>query len=322
MAMRKPSLMAMLILVSILVTAGAFCLDYFVLSAPAQNNASPPPTSIATSNQTGLVFDDDEFDLGIAKKTVSHRFTYRNASTMPLKITNVRPSCSCVVSEPDCTTLQPGESGSITFEVDVSRKEPGAHRFLLFIDYEREDRKATATAALRVAHQPDLYITPRYVDITVTEGTRSSANITIIDYRKEPLKILKIRPTYAAIEAKINESPSEYLPGWRYVIGAAYMDSRKETRRREARIVRQHDRLVRLFAGLVPRTLPVAWDRSGSWRANIFSVVLLSVPLGLIVFGGYFCYDAWASLAVRANCEAGSRRTAFCSMNLLFWRRP
>lgn len=235
MNMRKPSTIALLILASLLVAAGAFCLDYFVLSAPAENTAAQPSSilllSIAPTDQTGLVFDEPEVDLGAAKNAVAHRFTYRNAGTKPLTITKVRPSCSCVVSDPDRTTLQPGESGSITFEVDVSRKEPGAHRFLLFIDYEREAGKATATAALRVVHQPDLYITPRYVSITVTEGTHSSANITIIDYRKESLKILKIRPSCISIKANISESPSEYFPGWRHVIEAAYTDSPKETRR-------------------------------------------------------------------------------------------
>ncbi len=234
MASRKLCLTGLLVAMSILAAAGAFCLDYFVLSAPVENNTSLSVQgllpSITSSERLALVFDEPDVDLGSARKKISHRFTYRNASAMPLTITNVRPSCRCAVSEPDRTTLQPEEYGSITLEADVSQKEPGAHRFLLFVDYECGERKATATASLRLVFQPDLYITPRNFDINVTEGTRTIANVSVIDYRKEPLKILKVRPSSSAIEAKISESPSEYLPGWRYIIEATYTDPPAETR--------------------------------------------------------------------------------------------
>lgn len=231
----KLSSVGSITLVSILTGASAFCLEYYVLSSKSVNSSSSPShtllPSVLSSEQAGLVFDEPEAELGSVRNKISHRFTYRNASTVPVTIINVGPSCSCAVSEPDRTTLQPEETGGITLEADLSHKEPGAHRFLLFVEYELAKRKATAIASLRVVHQPDLYVTPRYLKLTVTEGTGATAEVTLIDYRKEPLKILKIRSTSSAIEAKIRESPREYLPGWRYIIEMAYTDPSKETRR-------------------------------------------------------------------------------------------
>lgn len=236
MTIRKMISASMLGAVTMLVFAAAFFSEFFSPSSSLEGTASPPSPNSQRPNgspaREGLVFDEPEVDLGVVKERFSHRFRYRNASTQPLTISpgNVKGSCSCMVSKPDRLMLQPGEIGSVTLETDISRKEPGAHRFLLFIEYESGGKTATATATVRVAHQPDLFITPRCLELIVTEGTRTTGNLTIIDYRKESLKILKIRSSSPSLTAEMSEHPREYLPGWRHVIQATYTDPANEKR--------------------------------------------------------------------------------------------
>jgi hypothetical protein len=276
MLMRKLASVGMFFAVVLSALIGAFCIEFFALPGAVEDKTRPPLSSLLPSvisaDPVALVFDVPEVDLGAVKGSVKHRFSYRNSGTTPLTITRTRTSCRCTTSEPDRTTLQPQESGNITLEADISHKEPGAHRLLLFIEYEWEDHKATAIASLLVIHQPDLYITPSLLNITVAEGTRTTANITIIDYRKGALQLLKIRSSSPFLEAKISESPSEYLPGWRYVIEAAYTDSPKESRRHfsERILIDTSDPQAS------PLTIPVEVHRLGRLRIAPQSVALQS----------------------------------------------
>lgn len=223
-----------LVTITIAVFVCAFFLNFSSPTLPAGDDGSlrspnPAPSS-SSSEQRILAFEEPEMDLGAAKGTVSHRVSYRNTGVEPLEIKKVWGSCSCMISTPDHSILQPGETGTVTLEADLSHKEPGSHRFLLFIEYLYAGSTATATAGLHVAHQPDLYITPNLLEMVVTEGGLSMGSVTIIDYRKESLQVLKVRTSSSAIKTKISERPSEYLPGWRHLIEVVYTDPPNEKR--------------------------------------------------------------------------------------------
>src|SRR5258707_4165980 len=128
----------------------------------------------ATSTSHGLVMDEPEIELGVVKARATHRFAYKNAGNRLLTIMGVNASCSCIVSRPDQEKLHPGESGFVTLEIDLSRKTPGPHRFLVDVEYECEGRHV-AKASMLASYQPDLRLVPDKMQVAVTEGGRGSA---------------------------------------------------------------------------------------------------------------------------------------------------
>lgn len=223
----------------VLVIAGAL----LVLTAGALSfgllpfgHATPPgpaeesPGRVAGPDDAGpLVVQEPDVDLGAVKAPVQHTFRYTNTGSRPLKITSISRSCSCIASKPDRKLLQPGEEGSVGLEADVTKKEPGAHRFNITIEYDCAGRRF-ATASMRVTYQPDLHLFPKALDLTVTEGGQAAATFALVDYRPEPLQVLRAGSASPAVQVRVSERPGEYLPGWRYVLEVRYADPAAETR--------------------------------------------------------------------------------------------
>lgn len=214
-------------------TAGAYMFDVVPFSMGSQGEALPsalaPARDPIYTGSDPLVFQQPEVDLGVAKAAIKHTFTYRNQSEHELTIERVTTSCSCSLSKPDRKILGPGESGSISLETDITRKEPGRHRFTVKIEYDCGGSKV-AIASVLASYQPDLRIIPSYLDVTVTAGERASASIAIVDYRSSSLKILGIRSSSPNLTGQVIERPLEYLPGWRHVIDVRYTDPHDESR--------------------------------------------------------------------------------------------
>lgn len=223
----------------VLVVAGAL----LVLTAGALSfgllpfgHATPPkpaeesPGQVAGPAKAGpLVVQEPDVDLGAVKAPIKHTFRYINTGSRPLKIIKVSTSCSCIASKPDREVLQPGEEGSVRLEADLTRKEPGLHRFNVTIEYDCDGRRFAA-ATFRATYQPDLHLSPRGVDLTVTEGGQAAATFALVDYRPEPLKVLRAGSASPSVQVRVSERPGEYLPGWRYVLEVRYADTAAETR--------------------------------------------------------------------------------------------
>lgn len=82
--------------------------------------------SLVHAQDATIVFDEPEHHFGeiVEGEQATHVFTFRNVGTMPLTLTDVRPSCGC--TSPDWTQdpVAPGESGEITVVYD-SKGRPG-----------------------------------------------------------------------------------------------------------------------------------------------------------------------------------------------------
>jgi hypothetical protein len=216
---------------AVLVCAVAYALGLFAPEEPAGGAPADPgaPAAADSPDRGPLVLDEPAVDLGIVKGKVSHRFTYTNQGPEPLTFTKVTGSCACMTSKPDRIVLRPGESGFVNLETDVTRKEPGPHRFQLVFEYQCGGRHLTA-ATLKVSYQPDLHVTPNNMELIVTEGRGARVTFALMDYRKQSLKVRQIRTSEPALRARITEYPTEYQPGWRHTVEVTFTDPPGETR--------------------------------------------------------------------------------------------
>lgn len=86
-----------------------------------------------TASKAEFKFDKESHDFGkIAhNKPVTHEFTFTNAGSEPIIITEVRPSCGCSVAEFSKTPVKPGEKGQIAIKFDAAAKGPFTKHFTL-----------------------------------------------------------------------------------------------------------------------------------------------------------------------------------------------
>lgn len=86
-------------------------------SQPTQPN--PPATTTASSSSQGpvakIAFDKMEHDFGKIREgeKVSYRFRVKNPGTIPLRITDVKPSCGCTVPAWTKDPIPPGGEGFV-----------------------------------------------------------------------------------------------------------------------------------------------------------------------------------------------------------------
>ncbi len=114
-------------------------------------------------------------------------------------------------------------------DTDITKKEPGKHRFVLTIEYEA-DHLHTVQATLLASYEPDVRVVPSSVELNLLDFTTGEASFSLIDYRPEPLTVRQLRTSSPALDVRVTENPTEYLPGWRYTFGVTYTNLNKRNR--------------------------------------------------------------------------------------------
>lgn len=86
-----------------------------------------------TASRAEFKFTNESHDFGKIKHNnpVTHEFTFTNAGTEPIIITEVRPSCGCSVAEFSKTPIKPGDQGKISVKFDAAAKGPFTKHFTL-----------------------------------------------------------------------------------------------------------------------------------------------------------------------------------------------
>jgi hypothetical protein len=125
--------------------------------------------------------------------------------------------------------LEPNSQGYVKFQADVTKKNPGSHRFKVTVEYEGGSVKIV-TAWVRVAYEPDVRIIPGALFLDVVEGKNASTSFALVDYRRVPLRIVGTNVTSGGCHIRVTEEPAEYSPGWRYSFEISYSDPPSEER--------------------------------------------------------------------------------------------
>jgi hypothetical protein len=119
------------------------------------------PATLLLLTSTAILFaaDDDwagrlfprgtTHDFGNLERGTSqqHRFSMYNLYRVPIEVTEIRTTCSCLNCAPSKKVLQPGESGSIDVTIDT-RRFSGSKNFTIYVTV---GPKYVSTATLKVA---------------------------------------------------------------------------------------------------------------------------------------------------------------------------
>jgi hypothetical protein len=204
--------------------------------------AARPEGDVAPENEArgDLVFDKSEIDLGAIREPAECSFNFTNNSTVPLTIHSVEASCSCTVAKLAQATYPQGGRGAITVRIQPRSGTIGPQASRIVVDYTTSERR-TARLLIRLKFQPDV-IVPAEVAMRCVQGLTSTASFTLVDFRDEPLKILRIGTSSAGIAAIVRQTPVAYLPGWQYEIEVTLRDGvAVSTDRRESVILYTSD---------------------------------------------------------------------------------
>jgi hypothetical protein len=135
----------------------------------------------------------------------SHRFAVTNIYDVPMQVTEVRKSCTCLDYVPLTKTLQPNESAELTVTMNTG-KFVGFNAQTFYVTF---GPKYVSTAVIRVqaTSRTDVSINPGGVAFgTVPLGTRPSQSVNIkYSGKMRDWKLTEVAPVQGPFDVKVSE---------------------------------------------------------------------------------------------------------------------
>lgn len=122
-------------------------------------------TSLSTTNE--FSFNEKSFDFWIIKQSggkVEHKFTFTYKGEKPVKITGVPTSCACTSAYIDKTTLNPGDSATLTVRFNPNLHEEPEWKFFKSVTL-LTDPKLTEQPEVKIWAQIDLDLGPNAYEL-------------------------------------------------------------------------------------------------------------------------------------------------------------
>lgn len=131
----------------------------FVLMAVVAGILSgPAPADISWDSTTARV------EVAMTETTAKFSFSFANTGPAPIKVVDIRPSCSCVAVADGKEEYKSGERGAISGTVDIG-SSTGALRRTILVLTNASDKPGTELSII-VAIPPPLTIEPRVIDLS------------------------------------------------------------------------------------------------------------------------------------------------------------
>jgi hypothetical protein len=134
-----------------------------------------------------------------------HKFTITNIYDVPMQITDVRKSCSCLDYVPMTKVLQPNETAELTVTMNTA-KFVGQNAQTFFVTF---GPKFVSTAVIRVSatSRTDVSLTPGAVNFgIVPQGTRTNQTVQVkYSGRTRDWKLTEVVPGSGPFEVKLTE---------------------------------------------------------------------------------------------------------------------
>ncbi len=172
--MKKTSLLS-LILSSV---AGVFCLSMHLQAAESATPAAPE------NGTPSIQFETNFFDFGrvLIPGRVAGSFKFKNTGTATLKVDPPAPSCGCTDAKANPDKLAPGETGEISYTVNLDHPMRGVQKHIKVHSNDPKNPDVQLTMALD--YSPLYELTPGGLRITLgpeKRETRGSFTITRTD---------------------------------------------------------------------------------------------------------------------------------------------
>jgi hypothetical protein len=161
--------------------------------------------SFAPITRADLAFPKPRFDVGEVRSgaPLVQKFEFRNTGPDEVKILDLKASCGCAQPTLEKRTFGPGESGSITLEVETLTQSPGDHTWLVRVYYL--DGTGQHDVGLRVAGRVVAEVTMQPSSLTLFTETSAEHEITLTDLRDRPLKITSLESSTPNLKATLKK---------------------------------------------------------------------------------------------------------------------
>jgi hypothetical protein len=150
-----------------------------------------------------LRFREPAVNLGEVRtgKPLTHTFTYVNAGSDVLEITDARASCGCLTPRLDKQTLQAGEEGALVLEINTLSQPAGKLTWRVQLGYRSGN--ASYEAALLVSAQvvAEVMVQPSAVAIYADHAI--GHDILLTDVRPRALAISEVRTSSPELKAEL-----------------------------------------------------------------------------------------------------------------------
>lgn len=154
----------------------------------------PQPLAIAAADRPALAFHQYQVDLGRVEPTTELRatFAFRNRSSRTVDISEVSPSCGCLVPYVSTKRVEPGEGGRIVLRMQPANESPGRKEFFADVKYaDPEPREVRLTFKLELPEQ-QLQVRPRALTFIQNSDRPVKQTIAVTDTRPQPAKIVNV----------------------------------------------------------------------------------------------------------------------------------
>ena len=133
------------------------------------------------------------------------KFTITNIYDVPIQITEVRKSCTCLDYVPMTKTLQPNDTAEFTVTMNAG-KFVGFNAQTFYVTF---GPKYVSTAVIRVqaTSRTDVSLTPGAINFgSVPQGTRTSQSMSVkYSGRSRDWKLTEVMPVQGPLEVKVTE---------------------------------------------------------------------------------------------------------------------
>lgn len=191
----------------------------------------PLPCAIAAPDRPALVFEQYLVDLGRVLPTTEVRgtFAFRNRGESPVRITDVHPSCGCLLPRLSTKELAPGETGYIVLRMQPANESPGRKTYTADVRYE-DPRPHEVRLTFRVeVPERQLMVRPRGLLfyqlgekpttqwLTVSDARDNPATVTGVSVNKDWIAVALLETRQGESGARETEVkvtvPAEVPPG-------------------------------------------------------------------------------------------------------------
>jgi hypothetical protein len=164
----------------------------------------------AALSQAQVHCDEPEVDVGEVRAgaPLSHRFNFVNRGKETIEITDVRPSCGCLSPKVDKRRYAPGESGFLFLEVATLTQAPGPNAWKVkLITKTASNESASTEWLLRGRVRREIMLEPTALIFSTDAAV--GHDLTLTDYRAEPLKVKEVRTTSPKLTVRSGEVRKE-----------------------------------------------------------------------------------------------------------------
>jgi len=195
----------------VLQTAWGAALLPCVVAATVQFVRPPQPLAIELPPRPALAFDQYLVDLGRVTPTSELRatFVFRNRGSQPVEISEVAPSCGCLVPYVSTRKVEPGELGRIVLRMQPANELPGRKELFADVKYaDPQPRETRLTFKLELPEER-LLVRPKALLFYQSSDQPVTREVLVTDTREPSARIL---------DASVNSPFVRVAPGRRHAL--------------------------------------------------------------------------------------------------------